>query len=323
MAFFFTCCAAQPAVAQIDDLDLFAPDMNASSSQKETTQCEEICEVIVKQDDVALKLDANSDTQSTASPENGCSLGGSDFEETRTSADCSFANSRQTSEVPEQHEIPMRHANAMRPRQADWWSEAEISKVKGMHDAVHITKLLEARVVRHAADQRSLDAWLLEKSKNTCEELDLDATVKDLVSVCLNVGTSSLLLSCEVLDKPRLTACLANDPLSKRLKLVLNPVQVKLPFPAKGPKDAETIGSFFGKSACLQSSKGCRGEDLVYLRVDLFSKWILKLALQKVGFRVGNVVEILIVDWAGPKENPGVLAACRLSVTEEYMKLLA
>jgi hypothetical protein len=209
----------------------------------------------------------------------------------------------------------------MRPRQEDWWSEAEMPNVKGMHDAIHITKLQEVRVVKHAADQKSLDAWLLGESKKICAELD-DASVKDFVSVWLNVGASSLLLSCEVIDKARLTACMAKDPIDKRLKLVLNPVQVKLPFPAKGPKDAETIGSFFGKSASLQSSKGSRGGELVNLRIDLYSKWVLKMALQKVGFRVGNVVEILIVDWAGPNENPAVLAACRLSVTEEYVKLL-
>jgi hypothetical protein len=209
------------------------------------------------------------------------------------------------------------------PQQADWWTAAKIPHVKGMGDAVHMTKLLEARVIKHAADRKSLDVQLLEESNKICEELGMATSGKGFVSVTMNFGSSSLLLACEVIEKDRLVACLAKDPLAKRLKLVLNPVQVKLPFPAKGPKDAETIGSFFGKSATLQCSKSRSGGDSVNIRIDLFSKWVLKLALQKVGFRVGNVVELLIVDWAGSNEKPGVLAACRLSVTEEYMKLLA
>jgi hypothetical protein len=212
--------------------------------------------------------------------------------------------------------------NAMRSRKADWWGEAEMPNVKGMDDALHITELCEVRLVKHIADRKCLDAWFLEESKRICAELD-DASGKDFASVWLHLGGSSLLLSCEFFDRACLSACLANDPLAKRLKMVLSPVQVKLPFPAKGPKDAETVGSFFGKSASLQCTKGSSGGEVMILRIDIYSKWMFKIAMQNVGFRIGNIIEILIVDWAGPNEAPGVLAACRLSVTEEFMKLLA
>jgi hypothetical protein len=210
----------------------------------------------------------------------------------------------------------------MRSRRKDWWSEAEIPSVRGMYDAIDITKLLEVRFVKHAADQKPLDAWLLDESRKICEELD-DHGVRDFVAVCMSFGAFSLVMSCEVIDDARLRACLAQDPLARRLKLVLNPVQVKLPFPAKGPEGAEAIGCFFDESAVsLQSCESCRSGKLVHLRIDVCSKLILKFALKVASFRIGNVVEFLIVDWAGADEKPAVLAAFRLSVTEEFLNML-
>jgi hypothetical protein len=133
----------------------------------------------------------------------------------------------------------------------------------------------------------------------------------------LNVGDSSLLSVSEVIDRPAWERCLAGDPLGTRMKLLIRAVKCTLPFPGKGPKDADTVGSFFGKGASLTRTKTSEGADLTVLQIDLYYLMVLRFALQNVGFRQGNVVDIILVDWPGQ----AVVASCRIEVTDEFLKL--
>merc|ERR1712072_1368235 len=99
--------------------------------------------------------------------------------------------------------------------------------------------------------------------------------------------------------------------------MILSPIGLKLPIPVKGPKEADSIGVFYGKSANIARAKTAKGVDHVSLRVDLYSKWLVKKAMQTVGFRKDSVIDILLLDWPGRT----VIMACRLNVTEEFLKL--
>lgn len=60
------------------------------------------------------------------------------------------------------------------------------------------------------------------------------------------------------------------------------------------------------------------GASYACLQIDVFSKWLVKIAFQQVALRLGNVLELLLVDDDG-SEAVSVLAACRLQVNEEFL----
>lgn len=93
---------------------------------------------------------------------------------------------------------------------------------------------------------------------------------------------------------------------------------MKLPLPVKGPMEAETVGAFFGSGASSWRAKNSNGVDQVCLRVDLYSKWLLKGTMQAVGIRKDNVFEVLLVDWPGRT----VILSSRITVTETLYKLM-
>jgi len=133
----------------------------------------------------------------------------------------------------------------------------------------------------------------------------------------MNFGTISLLSVSEVLDRERFEACLVEDCLGRRLKLLLIPVAFSIPFPAKGPRDAESVGSFFGQAASMSRSRTAAGIDHVVFQVDLYSKWLLRVAMQSVGLRPGNILDIVFVDWPGQ----AVITSYRITVTPELCQL--
>jgi hypothetical protein len=198
---------------------------------------------------------------------------------------------------------------------ADWWGQVEADAIPELRQAVHITQLLETRVIKRCSN----------KQVEIYKEMGLDIADHSSVAVSLHVGATSIAMACRVLDQERMDRCLAMDLLQKRVKLLLNPVIMSLPFPAKGPRDAETVGAFFGQDgSSLTRTTTTAGHDLINIEIDLFSKWLLRMALQNVAFCVGNIVELILVDWAPDEDvEPGMLAMCRLIVTPEFLRLVA
>jgi hypothetical protein len=196
---------------------------------------------------------------------------------------------------------------------SDWWTEADTVAGDGFRGITSISKLLSAQVVPHV---RGMPAHH--------EELywQLGARKPDghYVAVSLGVGNNSLVFVSEIADRNVLDKCLAGNFLKERLKLIINPVKVKIPFPSKGPENADTIGTFFGghaNSSC-RSKLPC-GAQVVSVYVDIFSKWLVKVAFKQCGFKLGNVVEISLVDW----QNRAALASIRVLVTEDFLQLTA
>lgn len=205
---------------------------------------------------------------------------------------------------------------------ADWWGAADTAAVAGLAGVPSMSRLLGVDVVRHPSAGTSrapkrLVPWSPGQSQELYERLGASHKKKSYVLFWLNLGELSLASAFEVVDPVKYEQCLADSCLAKRIKLLIHPVKCSLPFPAKGPKEADTVGTFFGSGASCVRTKSCKGVDHAIIQVDLFSKWLLRMALQKVGFREGNVVDIILVDWPGQ----AVVAATRLSVTESFVQL--
>jgi len=204
------------------------------------------------------------------------------------------------------------------PEWADWYGIADTASVKGLEGSP-ITRLLSADIIRHG-DQSLANGvpWLPGESQEIYTRLGVNDPEKSYVSLWLNFKDASMLTVSEVLDRQRLEFCLAEDCLAQRLKLLICPVKCGLPFPSKGAPDAEFVRGFFGHGASCSRTSTVRGVDHICLQVDLFSKWIVRLALQSIGLRPGNIVDIVIVDWPGR----AALTACRLNVTDTFVRLM-
>jgi len=206
--------------------------------------------------------------------------------------------------------------------QANWWWPAELCQwTRGPEPLATPAKLLCAQVVRHQVGLASSDleaSWQSRQSEMLYEEMGANDPSFSYLAVWLKLGNASLL--CLSALPEGWAQELGEHNIGTNLKLLLNPVRVALPFPTKGAKEADAIGSFFGRRA-IQSCKSrtlC-GADVTCVQIDLYSNWMLRIALKQVGFRLGNILELILVDWPCRR----VVAAIRLAVTEDFLKLLA
>lgn len=210
-----------------------------------------------------------------------------------------------------------------------WWAEANAAAVKGLQGATTVARLLDVRVVKplemNDADDRS--PWHPGQSEELYKAMGLRAGPASVigggpayVALWLGLGSSSLLCFAQATDRRRLGAAVAGDPLMQRLKLILNPLRMAVPWPQKAPKDVAPLGTYFGlQNASCTRARTSWGADYVCIHVDLHAKMLLRLLLQNVVFRKGNVIELLMVDWPGKS----VLASCRITMTREALQLLA
>lgn len=220
-------------------------------------------------------------------------------------------------------EIAASASGALRPPRpqrivtADWWAAAD-TKLPGLETAPLITQMLENRIIETPSVGGARPPWALGESMSLYEDMGVRDPAKTYMIYWLNIGDVSILSVAEVLDRRRFELAFSGDALSARLKFVLQPCGLKLPVPVKTPRDADTIGVFFGKHTSCTRSRTNSGVDYVCLRVDLYSKWLLKKAMQTVGFRKGSVFDIVLIDWPGRT----VIMGCRLTITDTFLKLM-
>lgn len=117
----------------------------------------------------------------------------------------------------------------------------------------------------------------------------------------------------EKLLKPG-SAPLLNDA----LKLIVTPVNLVINVPVKGPKDADTIGTFFGSNVTFERATK-DGYDISMLGVDLYSVWSLRMLLPSVAFKPGRMVDFHLVSY---RDN-AVFASYRASMTNNVIEQIS
>lgn len=118
----------------------------------------------------------------------------------------------------------------------------------------------------------------------------------------------------------RILLAQGGDLLKDSLKLIVTPVNLQLSIPAKGPKEADTVGSFFGRKNVSFSRPGdhpCKF-DISMISVDLYSVWSLKFLLPSVAFKQGRMADYHLVSY----NDNAVLASYRAAVTPELIDLM-
>lgn len=200
-----------------------------------------------------------------------------------------------------------------------WWCPADIAAVKGLKESAQVSTMLDARVIATKGKNGAMPPWKPGESSELYTSMGMVDPCKCYLAVWLNLGSSSLLFVLELLDDKWMKTCLEDNFLTKRLKFISNPVRMTGALPSKLPKDAEAVGTFFGKksTSCARGTTDA-GIPYVCIQVDVFAKWLVKLAFQQVALRPDNILECLLVDG----ECFSVLAGCRLTMTPELLQLL-
>jgi len=214
--------------------------------------------------------------------------------------------------------LPNHGCVEQRPR-AGWWKDANISGVKGLESATEPATLLDARVIKGKTSQEA-KPWAPGASQELYTEMGMVDPSKGYLAVWLNLGAASLLFVLELADSKSMDVCLEDNFLTHRLKFISNPVQMRGALPSKSLEDADAVGKFFGKqnTSCALSMTD-KGVAYTCIQVDVFSKWYVRIAFQQVALRLGNVLELALVD----QPSLSVFAGCRLIMTQELLDLLS
>lgn len=231
----------------------------------------------------------------------------------------SFTSESSEAEEACQAGEPPSHPGAV-PRSGGWWSNVDMAGVKGLEGASEVATLLDARAVKVKASRGTPAPWAAGQSSDLYTEMGMVDASKCYLAVWLNLGPASLLFVFESADRKWLDNCLEDDFLSKRLKFISNPVQMRGAMPCKSPQEADAVGKFFGKQH-TSAARGMTQNGIAYasIQMDVFSKWYVRLAFQQVALRLGNILELLLVD----EPSLSVLAGCRLMVTQELLDMLS
>lgn len=205
----------------------------------------------------------------------------------------------------------------------EWWDYPHSvldREVRYLENARPFTRLLCMKNMKEAHRPESRSPWLEGRCDDIYEQMGILDPSRSYVAFWLGFGhNNTVLFTSEVVDRARLDSMLTTDCMKHRLKLLLHPVRVSLPFPAKAAKDADTVGAFFGsKGASIQRFRTRCGADVTSVQIDLFSKWLLKMAMTKVGMRETNILEAVLVDWL--PDDPAVLTAGRINATEAFVR---
>jgi hypothetical protein len=202
--------------------------------------------------------------------------------------------------------------------QPSWWGEPNIGMAKHFDGIASASCLLGARILKHGRGRREKESLPLQYCE-LYESLGAVDPQTRYVAVWLNMEDKSLVFICKATSKARFDKCLEGNFLKDRSKLIISPVDMVLPLPAKGPKDASTIGDFFAGACDASRCVTPSGAEVSCIRIDFYSVWLLRLAIRSVAFRPGNVLDLFLVDY--PERT--VFAGCRLSVTPEMQRMLA
>jgi len=195
----------------------------------------------------------------------------------------------------------------------DWWSRV-VPEV-GLETGLRATSnLISARLVHQDPKVRRDPST----SRQLYEEMagcDRAWQRTDYVAIWLGIGPRWLVFLCEATDDAMQHSLLSGDALQKRIKLIMRPVKMRLPFPSSPPNDAEYIGPYFGAGAQIDEViTGPSDAQIHGVRVDLYSNWLVKLGLKHIGLLFGNCLDLLVIDWPAKLE----LASIRLTVTQTF-----
>jgi hypothetical protein len=110
-----------------------------------------------------------------------------------------------------------------------------------------------------------------------------------------------------------------DELLHKKLKLILSPINSPLPIPAKKPRDAETVGSYFGMdNVDFYIDESIGQTKVVSILINIYSKWIIRKFLPIATSAPGRICDFILLS----SDDKTVYAHFRLLATKVSQALI-
>lgn len=217
--------------------------------------------------------------------------------------------------------IPTR-VDILRHPSNEWWCDARL-------DAPHVVEDLgnEPRILGRTFKVRILNRD--EKCENEleyfkdCEIMKPLRATRRYFVVQLLMGERIMTSIAEVFDTETFDTVFPDNEdissLNDRLKLIVNPANVRIPWSIYGPRESSTIAEFFGASNSSIRRKQQNHIHFVAITIDVYSKFMIRSFLPKLAFQPGRVSDYLIVDYENRVIHTGFRLVCT-SVLADLVK---
>jgi hypothetical protein len=203
----------------------------------------------------------------------------------------------------------------------DWCDHANFQGIAGLKTPSPHFSPIGARFVHNLKD-----GFTASQAEEIYREMGMQSPEKTYAAVWVYCGDTSLVLLTEMSSGfatmqeqvDSLHSCLVEGFLLKRIKLAVNCLRLGIPVPAwTAPKNVDKMHALFSRSPA-QCTRDRTAEGIVYYCVQIgldLTGWQLQL-MHSIGFRRGNVVEVIILDWPSKVAYTG----CRLTVTDSFLR---
>ena len=198
----------------------------------------------------------------------------------------------------------------LRHPSGEWWSDARL-------DAPHVAEDLgrDPRILARTIKVRVLDRH--EKSSDELAsyfpEMKIRTNRRYLILQLL-LGNKMIVSLSETFDVDTFDTVYNMDGLGSRLKLIVNPANVKIPWSIDGPKNSSSIDEFFGESNCSIRIKS----NIVVITIDVYSKFLIRSFLPKLAFQPGRICDYMICEY----ENRLIHTGFRIVSTDTLLRLM-
>ena len=206
----------------------------------------------------------------------------------------------------------------LRHPSGEWWSDARL-------DAPHVVEDLgeDPRILA-----RTIKVRVIDRDEKTSDELgnyffDIGKKLRNsrrylIIQLLLGnkiVVSISETFDVETFDRVYNEADIAS--LGNRLKFIVNPANVHIPWSIYGPKESSSIVEFFGEGNCSIKRKSSN-VDHVVITIDVYSKFLIRSFLPKLAFQPGRICDYMICDY----DNRLIHTGFRLVGTETLLNLM-
>ncbi len=206
----------------------------------------------------------------------------------------------------------------LRHPSGEWWSDARL-------DAPHVVEDLgdDPRILA-----RTIKVRVIERDEKSSDELgsyffDIGKKLRSsrrYLIVQLLLGNKIVVSISETFDVDTFDRVYNEDDLgalANRLKFIVNPANVHIPWSIYGPKESSSIVEFFGEGNCSIRRK-TTNVDHVVITIDVYSKFLIRSFLPKLAFQPGRICDYMICDY----DNRLIHTGFRLVGTETLLNLM-
>ncbi len=109
-----------------------------------------------------------------------------------------------------------------------------------------------------------------------------------------------------------------DELLLNKLKFIISPINAPIPIPAKRPKQAETVGSYFGMDNVDLYHYSDDKIESVSILVNIYSKWIIRKFLPFVTAALGRMCDFIMLS----SDDKTIFADFRLLSTTKSRDLI-